>query len=485
MNSSDSISLRFSDSVSTPVRSRISYAFRVFAAIYNYSVGEDQSGERGFCCFYGEARDISSDPRILHIPARYRLGSPGQPIQALTRCKYGGEDFYLALGLDPNGRPDWLGEIFEWLSSSYETSATQRDSVGRIPYADSVFHHHSVPHRKPHATLLMAWLENSLRNGLSKEALPRAPSPDPAFEHLVVSTHDIDFYCVDNRTTLIRLLKNLVVACHPYRSSSFLLDNAAFLVRQLAGKRVGDYLPSLTDSIADRGFRSSFFVVPRRADRRDPNYEIAQIVPRLHDALRKGFPIALHGSYRSIVEDSSLRLEAVLIERAIGKRPLGSRQHWLRFDSHEKLFEQVERSGLVFDSSLGFTDKVGFRNGASFAFPPYDFKQEKPHAFLEIPLVLMDGGLEAEARELEANAKELAEEVLRESRRWGWGGVSILWHNPMEALSVPSEINSVFWKCANERTKFREAWLSGDQFLRCSLARYQCAGLLENVALDR
>jgi hypothetical protein len=109
---------------------------------------------------------------------------------------------------------------------------------------------------------------------------------------------------------------------------------------------------------------------------------------------------------------------------------------------------------------------------------------ERPHRFLEIPLVIMDGSLEAASRNLGEDPQQMAEEVLRESRDLGWGGISVLWHNPMESLSVPSQINRVFWNCAKQQRKFREQWMSSDQFLAGSLPRFQAAGLLEGVRID-
>ena len=158
---------------------------------------------------------------------------------------------------------------------------------------------------------------------------------------------------------------------------------------------------------------------------------------------------------------------------------MGSRQHWLRFDSHDKLFDAIERVGLLFDSSLGFSEAAGFRNGASFAFPPYDFAKERPCNFLEIPLVLMDGNLEATSRSSGEDAQEIADEILGQSRQWSWGGMAALWHNPIEPLSVPKEINRVFWNCVKRRKLHAEKWVSAEGFLSSCLSRYQAAGLMK------
>jgi len=68
-------------------------------------------------------------------------------------------------------------------------------------------------------------------------------------------------------------------------------------------------------------------------------------------------------------------------------------------------------AGLAYDSSLGFAETCGFRNGANFAFPPYDFEREGPCSFLEIPLAIMDGSLQLSSRSLKRDPLEIAETI--------------------------------------------------------------------------
>lgn len=485
MNVAFPISLRFAGHAPVHVRARISYAFRVFAAVYGHPVVDDSTSEAAVCCLYGKSPRQNGSSGVFYIPELYCELSSEKPKRKITKHRYANESFHLAFGIDAlNGKPDWLGEIFQWLSSSYERGITARDGVGRIPYSEMVFSSEGISPRKPHAALLMAWMENELVHGIGKEALSKAPCPFPGVEHAVVSSHDIDFYSVDRISTFLRLAKNLVIAISLYRDWSYFSDNAKMMLRALGGKRVGDYLPPLLTASEDIGFRSTFFAVSRHGHRRDPHYRLDQIAAHLSSASNRGFSVGIHASYRSVTEDRTLAAEAQELAECGGRKPLANRQHWLRFQKHEDLFGEVERAELLCDSTLGFPDRVGFRNGACFAFPPYDFVNERPHRFLEIPLVIMDGSLEAASRNLGEDPQQMAEEVLRESRDLGWGGISVLWHNPMESLSVPSQINRVFWNCAKQQRKFREQWMSSDQFLAGSLPRFQAAGLLEGVRID-
>ena len=482
MSAPTPVYLKFSEEIPSIIRSRISYAFRVFAAIYNYCVKEAATDGEAICIEYGEKTAQQTGATCFHVPARYRPRSRETRAGQLVKHRYANEDLYLSHGFDAaTGSPDWLGEIFDWISSSHELEIPVRDSAGRIPYRETVFSKHGISPRKPYATLLMAWMENALRNGTRVEAFAKAPSLIGAAEHLVVCSHDIDFYHVNRISTLVRLAKNLGISLLASRSMSFFWSSSNLLAGMLMGKRVGDYLPAMLEKIEKRDFTSTLFVVPRQGHRRDPNYELQQLVPYLSEASEKGFSVNLHGSYTSVIEADTLKAESLALEQAMQKKPLGNRQHWLRFGEHNKFFEALEGAELVFDSTLGFSDMVGFRNGASFAFPPYDFKNEKPYRFLEIPLVLMDVSLEAASRNLGEEPQGLANEVLHESRRWGWGGISVLWHNPMEPLHVPKEINEVFWNCAPRQGGVAEKWMSADHFVAQSLSRYQNAGLLGEV----
>lgn len=479
------ICLQFAPNVPDSIRARMDYAFRVFAAIYGHRVVHADSDENPVMVRYGGAPgDSGGSSRVLRVPALYRLLEPiNQCTEKLARHTYAGEEFALFHGLDScSGQPDWLGEIFEWLSGRHEVGISDRDSVGRLPDAQMVFARLGIPGWKPYATLLMGWLENSLRGSELQPALPRAPSPVPEVDHLVVCSHDVDFYFTTLASALRRLAKNLGVAVAVYRSLDYFWSSVSMIVQLLRGKRVGDYIPALLSRLEDFQSTSTFFVVPQQLHRRDPNYSLRELAPIAHHAAARGFAVEMHASYDSSVKARTLRADVAAHTDLLGSAPMGSRQHWLRFDNTESLYQMVAEAGLLFDSSVGFTDHVGFRSGASFAFPPYNFRQERPYEFLEIPLALMDGSLAEESIVTRQPPQFLADRVLGESRKCGWGGISILWHNPVEPLPVPEQINRVFWACAAKKDSHREKWISTAEFFRLCLRRYQDAGLLTTVA---
>jgi hypothetical protein len=457
------------------------YAFRVFAAIYGYRVVNTICDSNVRQILYG-GKPEDTGPEVCRIPSLCRPRPINACVPSPAKVRYAGEDIFLFYGVDlESNRPDWLGEIFEWLSSGHEQGIFRRDAVGRIADRDMVFGRCGIPHWKPQASLIMAWLENALHNGDEQQALPKAPSPDPGADHLVICSHDVDFYFTTRANALHRLVKNLGIAVLQYKSWDYFSANSRMLAKLLGDARVGDYIPALLSRMEQNDSRSTLFVVPQGAHCRDPNYALRELAPVLKDAARRGFSVEIHASYTSILENRALHSEAAEFSAALGNPASGSRQHWLRFGDPQLLFEQIAEAQLQFDSSLGFTDNVGFRSGASFAFPPYDFKSERPYNFLEIPLAIMDGSLLEESRATGRSAQSLADRVLEESRKRGWGGISILWHNPVEALAVPKQVNRVFWNCNSQKYQAREKWISTREFLSISHSRYRDAGLLTAV----
>ena len=118
----------------------------------------------------------------------------------------------------------------------------------------------------------------------------------------MISSHDIDFYFTGRGGSLLRIVKNLGIAALVARSYPFFKDSVRQLFRLAGGARVGDFLPALLQRAVDNGFSSTFFVLARRQHRRDANYTLEQIAGRLRPIHQAGSALALHGSYRSIVE---------------------------------------------------------------------------------------------------------------------------------------------------------------------------------------
>jgi peptidoglycan/xylan/chitin deacetylase (PgdA/CDA1 family) len=116
---------------------------------------------------------------------------------------------------------------------------------------------------------------------------------------------------------------------------------------------------------------------------------IAELMRRV---AAEGHDVGLHGSYGSALHDGALAAEKRVLETALGKPIVSTRQHWLhwRVDKTPRL--QAE-AGLKVDGTLGFNGSAGFRAGTSLPHPLWDDERSQMLDILELPLTVMDVGL--------------------------------------------------------------------------------------------
>lgn len=115
----------------------------------------------------------------------------------------------------------------------------------------------------------------------------------------------------------------------------------------------------------------------------------------------------------------------------MGATVLGQRQHYLNFHPSQ-LFDEVERAGLSYDTSVGYNDISGARAGTYFPYRPFNLATGRAHSFWEIPFVLMDTTLATTCRFSPAQALEHSQAILARVAQ-ARGCVAIIWH--LEQLS--------------------------------------------------
>jgi peptidoglycan/xylan/chitin deacetylase (PgdA/CDA1 family) len=140
------------------------------------------------------------------------------------------------------------------------------------------------------------------------------------------------------------------------------------------------------------GAAATYFVIPfpNRAGQGAPGsraaaYGAASLSSKLQALHAAGCEIGLHGidAWNSASHASA---EAEEIRRITGERETGVRMHWLYY-SHESP-AHLEEAGIVYDSTVGYNQTVGFRAGTAQVYRPLETRQ-----LLEIPLHVMDTAL--------------------------------------------------------------------------------------------
>lgn len=460
-------------------RARLLYAFRVFCAVYGHEpVVDGSSVQADVAIDYRPRRTRPPSVPTLHPSNLYRPRPPHVPAPPPTPLECAGERTVLFHPPRHGSLPDWLGEVFEWVSCADEFSVRARTPVGSVPYAHSYVGRHKLNVRRPYAAIAMRLLQRALC-----EVAPGSPleplSPVPTARHFIVCTHDVDFAPLGKWGSAWRLAKNAVIATALSRSPALGLQQARHLLRlSTGGGNPLDQVPALLRGQIQRGVRASYYFLPDRRHRRDGNYRIVDpnIVEVMRSLERHGMEVGVHGSYTSLDRSAGLAAEFARVRR-LGFAAEGGRQHWLRF-TLDRLIPATEGAAARYDSSVGWSECIGFRAGACFPFPPYDFVHERPATFLEIPLVLMEGSL-LNARIPESEWSAAADEVLAASRQYGWGGIAVLWHpTAFGGGQHPTGIGDLFWKLVDTRDQWEETWTSASAFVHAVQQRYVEVGLL-------
>ena len=441
MAEADVVQLRFDDDLDATTRARIAYAFRTFCAVYERRADVGDGAPAQAQLRYGADRgyrlrpleEPAPNPAYIRLPPRavyQRLGITHMPL------------FHAA-----GERPDWLAEIFEWLSAADAYAIRDRDEAGRIPFASSLHGRYGLDPTIPYASVAMLELADQL--GLD---------PPRSTPTLVAATHDLDYIPISRLGDLRRLIANLGVAAIVDRDPLLFASIVGAVLRGIVQRRSPlDCIGTMIERERALGIRSTSNVICRRTCRRDGNYAlddpgVVQVLRDLHEADAE---LGVHASYMNIA-DRSLAEEVAAL-RGLGYDVHGGRAHWLRYGTDD-LFEAIADAKLDYDTTAGFPNRVGFRNGASFVYRPYRFASESAYPFYEIPLAIMDGALYTDAREHRVSAAALAARVLDMTDAFASGAISVLWHNTVFAgAQIPHSIGRLYWSLPRPTQRWTSA----------------------------
>jgi len=321
-----------------------------------------------------------------------------------------------------------------------------------------------IPTLDIHIMMLREWI---LRAGLNLLEIPPVPT---GYSFSVCLTHDIDFVGIRNhkfdhtmwgflyratigsvgkyirgRLSLRKLLKNWQAAVSlPMVYFGWARDFWDPFDWYL---EVEKNLPATYFFIPFKG-RAGENVPGRNVSRRAAAYDITYVRSWTATLLKQGCELGVHGidSWHSSEKG---RDELARITAVTGSCNVGIRMHWLI--RNENTFRTLEEAGYSYDSSAGYNETIGYRNGTTQAFCPTGVQ-----AILELPLHIQDGALFYPQRlDLsESEAEKRCQTLIENTSKFG-GVLTLLWHDRSHG---PERFWGDFYVTLVQRLRSLDGW---------------------------
>ncbi len=244
--------------------------------------------------------------------------------------------------------------------------------------------------------------------------------------------HDVDYLC----KTVPHRVKRLVLDSLKVLRAPLSAGTWKDLVSSISGmfhSQNYDCIDECIELERKSGVRSRFYfyagidAAPKRSWLLDPGYRISDsLIARLQTAISSGWALGLHPGFHTWKSAKLLSAERNALEAKFHARIDNVRQHWLRF-SWRDTWSAQEDAGIRRDATLGFNDRVGFRNGAALAFQPLRDQTFSRMSLTAVPMIAMDSHFFDSGVHSEDQRRNMLDQLLKEMRLVGGEGV-IVWH---------------------------------------------------------
>lgn len=327
-------------------------------------------------------------------------------------------------------------ELWDLYTRKEEYTPKRLDQYGCFPYAAGTY-------------------QNILEPAVSKFLVDNGfESKYPANKEFAVClTHDVDeIYPPLNHALLSSL------TCLKKRDFSGLREQVFW---KLHGKENSPYrnFREIMDLEEKYGACSSFYFLATNSDITRFRYNIEDLEDELHQINDRGWEVGLHGGYYAFNDLEEILREKKRLEKVLDREIKGNRTHYLRFQVPDS-WEYLKRAGFGYDTSLGFNEMVGFRNGMCHPFRPYNLHTDREINILEIPLTIMDDTLFESTTSYE-EAWELSKRLIDTVAAYR-GVICLNWHS--ESFHCPfKDPREILYKKILYYCSGKKAWMTSGE----------------------
>jgi len=315
---------------------------------------------------------------------------------------------------------DIIASAFFMLTRYEEVIVDERDKFDRFPATASLAYKEGFLDRpivNEYIELLWTWID-SFGLGFQRKNLWEGK------DFAVCLTHDVDrikkFRIIPPLFTLKRaLLRNKSLG-----EAWMIFSDYIKTTLRMKDDPYQAAFEKVIDLEKERGVRSSFYFMAHGEDYSIKDSFIVDLIRRLKNG---SFEIGLHGSLNSYNALGALRTEKKKVEEVLGEPVIGSRQHYLRWKT-PITWRSLEKTGIKYDTTLGFADHEGFRCGICCPYRPFDILENRVLDIWEVPLIVMDESLFGYQNLSLERGWQVMKALIDTVERYR-GAFVILWHN--------------------------------------------------------
>jgi hypothetical protein len=233
-------------------------------------------------------------------------------------------------------------------------------------------------------------------------------------------THDIDNLFIRKQSSINQTIRSVLRADYgSFRKHS----------KTVLNKRNNPYyeLNKIIDLEKRYDGKSSFYFLSLKENELDFNYRLEDIKDVFGLIKTSGCEIGLHAGHLASENFDKYLSEKNYLESVISAEIAGNRNHYLKFKTPGS-WDVLSRAGIKYDTTLGYHNYVGFRNGMCYPYYPFNLESDQFESVLEIPLVIMDDALHKYMLMDQKPALDLCKQLVETTKSYN-GVLTFLWHN--------------------------------------------------------